>query len=258
MSTPLRRGAAVVAVTGGALSLVGAAAPDPESLEVLPSAADDAVTALGLSAPPEAEEPVVAAVAAPEVAPVAEPLIADAATLLQPAQLAMAAADQAAEVQRAARERAEQERIARERAARETAAAEPAPVGPAAAGSSCGLDTSVLGAVKPWVNDAAEFLGCRFGEPRMIGVASRGNASDHPSGLALDFMVDRATGDALAECALANKEALGITYVIWEQRINHGSGWEPMEDRGSVTANHYDHVHISFRSSAGSGNTVAC
>jgi hypothetical protein len=40
---------------------------------------------------------------------------------------------------------------------------------------------------------------------------------------------------------------LNIKYIIWKQRIWHpgGGGWEPIEDRGSVTANHYDHVHIS-------------
>jgi hypothetical protein len=34
--------------------------------------------------------------------------------------------------------------------------------------------------------------------------------------------------------------------VIWRQRINFGSGWKPMEDRGGVTANHFDHTHISM------------
>ena len=41
--------------------------------------------------------------------------------------------------------------------------------------------------------------------------------------------------------------------MIWRQRINFGSGWQLMEDRGGVTANHYDHVHVSFGSSAGRG-----
>ena len=34
-------------------------------------------------------------------------------------------------------------------------------------------------------------LGCRFGEPTMFGVAGRAGTSDHPSGRAVDFMVDR-------------------------------------------------------------------
>lgn len=53
-------------------------------------------------------------------------------------------------------------------------------------------------------------------------------------------------GDALAEFALARQDDFRITYVIWRQRINFGSGWESMEDRGSITQNHYDHVHTSF------------
>jgi hypothetical protein len=131
------------------------------------------------------------------------------------------------------------------------------PKGKAGAGGSCDLDTSQLGAVKPHVRSAANFLGCTFGEPTVLGVAGRGGTSDHPSGKALDFMVDRATGNALAACALRDQKTLGVSYVIWRQRINFGSGWKPMEDRGGVTANHFDHVHVSFESSAG-GRPTAC
>jgi hypothetical protein len=45
--------------------------------------------------------------------------------------------------------------------------------------------------------------------------------------------------------------------VIWQQRINFGSGWQLMEDRGGVTANHYDHVHVSF-GAAGGGSPTGC
>lgn len=78
------------------------------------------------------------------------------------------------------------------------------------------------------------------------GRASRGGTSDHPSGLAIDFMVDPETGDALADYVLQNQSDFGVTYVIWQQQYNDGSGWSPMEDRGSPTANHMDHVHVSF------------
>lgn len=61
---------------------------------------------------------------------------------------------------------------------------------------------------------------------------------------------DNALGDAVAEYALAHQQEHGIWYVIWRQRINDGSGWEPMEDRGSITQNHYDHVHVSFEETA--------
>lgn len=81
------------------------------------------------------------------------------------------------------------------------------------------------------------------------GRAPRKNTSDHPSGYALDFSVSRSTGDRIAEYALENADLLSVKYVIWRQRIAYpGGGWKRMEDRGTDTANHYDHVHISFLS----------
>jgi hypothetical protein len=57
---------------------------------------------------------------------------------------------------------------------------------------------------------------------------------------------DNVFGDKVADYALANQAKFKIDYVIYRQRINFGQGWEPMEDRGSITQNHYDHVHVSF------------
>ncbi len=105
-----------------------------------------------------------------------------------------------------------------------------------------------LGAVKPHVEMAAEILGAKFGIKTIGGyrASSAVANSDHPKGLALDFMCTTSQGDSLAKFATANMRGLNITYVIWRQRINSGSGWKAMEDRGSPTANHMDHVHISF------------
>ena len=61
---------------------------------------------------------------------------------------------------------------------------------------------------------------------------------------------DNALGDAHAQFALDHMEEFGIWYVIWRQRYNDGAGWDPMEDRGSITQNHYDHVHVSFNETA--------
>lgn len=127
----------------------------------------------------------------------------------------------------------------------------------AQARAECALDLSGLGRVKPWVSSAAKFLSCLYDEPDLIGVAGRGRVSDHPLGLALDLMTRGAEGDRIAECALRNREALGISYVIWKQRINYGSGWQRMENRGNETENHFDHVHISFEKRAGSGSPDA-
>ncbi|MBS2016883.1 MAG: SH3 domain-containing protein [Deltaproteobacteria bacterium] len=57
---------------------------------------------------------------------------------------------------------------------------------------------------------------------------------------------NHAFGDRLAEFAVANRAKYRIDYVIYRQRINSGTGWRTMEDRGSITQNHFDHVHVSF------------
>lgn len=117
--------------------------------------------------------------------------------------------------------------------------------------AACPPDDAGFGPVKPWVADAGILLRCTFGVTTVGGVAKRSTPSDHPLGLALDFKVDKQTGDALAACALANREQLAVKYVIWQQRISYGNGWQPMENRGSPTANHMGHVHISFQARPG-------
>jgi hypothetical protein len=72
----------------------------------------------------------------------------------------------------------------------------------------------------------------------------------HPAGKALDYMVltDAALGDAVVQYHLDHWTELGVNYLIWQQRImtSPGGSWQPMEDRGSMTANHVDHVHVSY------------
>lgn len=79
------------------------------------------------------------------------------------------------------------------------------------------------------------------------GRAPRSGSSGHPTGRALDIMVsDKARGDEIAQFVIDNREKLGMTQVIWRQRIwEPGSGWRGMSDRGSATANHFDHVHVT-------------
>ncbi|HFI0352661.1 TPA: peptidoglycan-binding protein, partial [Streptococcus suis] len=83
-----------------------------------------------------------------------------------------------------------------------------------------------------------------------------GDPEDHGKGLAIDFMVpvSSALGDQVAEYTIANIGAKNISYIIWKQRFYspypsiYGPAytWNLMPDRGSVTENHYDHVHVSF------------
>ena len=72
---------------------------------------------------------------------------------------------------------------------------------------------------------------------------------EHVDGRAIDFMATGSLGQAVADYVLANAGALGVRDIIWAQRIwtpeQASAGWRWMEDRGSVTANHYDHVHVA-------------
>ena len=53
-------------------------------------------------------------------------------------------------------------------------------------------------------------------------------------------------GDAIAAFVQATSATFDVQYIIWQQRYwAPGSSWELMEDRGSATANHYDHVHVT-------------
>ena len=83
-----------------------------------------------------------------------------------------------------------------------------------------------------------------------------GDTGDHGKGLAIDFMVPQssALGDQVATYAAANLASKNISYIIWKQRFYspyasiYGPAytWNLMPDRGSITENHYDHVHVSF------------
>ncbi|TMS00805.1 hypothetical protein [Nonomuraea basaltis] len=91
-----------------------------------------------------------------------------------------------------------------------------------------------------------------------VGCLRPGDPGEHGKGRACDFMMSRggtmaggadaANGDALAAWLIKNGPRIGVMYIIWKQRyydIRSGGGWDPMSDRGGVTANHYDHVHVS-------------
>ena len=86
--------------------------------------------------------------------------------------------------------------------------------------------------------------------PELSSYGGYDGHGEHSSGRAIDFMVtDPALGQAVAEWARANASELGIFDIIWAQRIwtpvRASEGWRSMSDRGSSTANHYDHVHIA-------------
>ena len=83
-----------------------------------------------------------------------------------------------------------------------------------------------------------------------------GTGHGHNTGMSVDFMVPvgSAQGDQLAEYLTKNMNELGVYYIIWKQRFympqyniyDPANTWNLMPDCGGATANHYDHVHVSF------------
>ncbi|MGY1722061.1 hypothetical protein [Blastococcus sp. SYSU DS0533] len=190
------------------------------------------------------------------------------------AQQAQAAADQAElDRQKAEAEalaRAEAEKKAAEEAAAAAAAAErqaaAAPASPttqarAAATAAASVAATAVarisntaGNVRPQTQAAADAVVSNV--PGAAGITlggTRASAADpggHPSGLALDYMVmsNAALGDAIVEYHRAHWDELGVDYLIWQQRMlsSPGGSWKAMENRGSATANHFDHVHVNY------------
>jgi uncharacterized protein YgiM (DUF1202 family) len=84
----------------------------------------------------------------------------------------------------------------------------------------------------------------------------RSSSGYHGSGRALDCMIsDSSVGWAAAKWVRANAKKLGVSEVIYRQQIwtvqRSSDGWRPMSDRGSPTANHMDHVHVSVYGNSG-------
>lgn len=137
------------------------------------------------------------------------------------------------------------EPVVEDATASDATASRSATVTPAGVGQ-CGVGDT-------WPNQVRSMITTQFGITN-IGGYRPGDPGDHGSGLALDVMVlgNSSLGDSVAAWAVANMGSLNVSYVIWQQRINMGGGWSGMEDRGSITANHYDHVHISLHPGWGS------
>ena len=113
--------------------------------------------------------------------------------------------------------------------------------------------------ITPRMRTVKDAIDRRFGPFVAIGCYRPGTDGEHPLGRACDFMLSSGgvmpspsnvqLGYQIAAWAQANASRLGIMYIIYRQRIwdiRMGSSvWVPMADRGSITANHFDHVHIS-------------
>jgi hypothetical protein len=176
---------------------------------------------------------------------------------------AQAQAEQAALAAKAEAEaKAAAEAAAAAQAAAAAEAAGAAADSPAAAAAAAGTTVSAVakisnssGGVRPQTQAAADAVVSNV--PGAAGITlggTRASAADpggHPSGLALDYMVlsNDALGAAIVAYHVAHWDELGVEYLIYKQRMlsSPGGSWSGMENRGSPTANHMDHVHVNYR-----------
>ncbi len=138
--------------------------------------------------------------------------------------------------------------LARTRPPEPPAAAQVAAAG-GLSGAPCGLGSSIESGLVPNAVAVYRAVCAAFPQVTSYGGYRPGEGSYHGSGQAVDVMVSGALGDQIAAWLQSNAGTLGISELIWSQRIwtvqRAGEGWRPMSDRGSTTANHYDHVHVS-------------
>jgi len=121
-------------------------------------------------------------------------------------------------------------------------------------------ESPVVGAnITPRMLQVKNEVDRRFGPFVSIGCFRAEASGEHPLGRACDFMLSSGgvmptaakvqLGYQITAWAQANASRLGIMYMIYRQKIwdirMASAGWVPMADRGSITANHFDHVHIS-------------
>lgn len=118
-------------------------------------------------------------------------------------------------------------------------------------GAYCSKSSSIEPNLQRNAAAAYRAVCAKFPAVSSFGGFRPGDSGDHGSGRAVDIMISGAAGWDIARYLQANASTLGVTYVIYEQKIwlagKPTSSWEFMADRGGATANHYDHVHVSTR-----------
>jgi uncharacterized protein YraI len=113
--------------------------------------------------------------------------------------------------------------------------------------ATCDNGSSVPSGVSPNIVAVHQAVCANF--PELTEYGTFRSDGEHAQGLAIDIMVSGERGWQVAEFVQAHYEELGVSYLIYSQQIwsvdRASEGWRFMEDRGSTTANHYDHVHVT-------------
>lgn len=115
---------------------------------------------------------------------------------------------------------------------------------------ACSVSSSIESGLQPVAVNGYRAICANFPEVKTYGGHRNQAGSDHNSGMAVDAMIRGSVGDQITKFLIDNRQELNVKYVIWEQKYYASTnGWKgkPMENRGGDTANHYDHVHVSFK-----------
>ena len=202
-------------------------------------------------APAPAEEaPAPVAEVASEAAPAAE---ANAAAPVEAAPQPVVAASPAAPAEAAP----EATELGQDQVSQATAAVEPTTYNAPAVTDAASVTTNnpANEGLQPQTAALKEEIAAKYGITE-FSLYRPGDSGDHGKGLAADFIVGDNTelGNRVAADVTSNMTERGISYVIWQQQFyapfesiyGPANTWNQMPDRGSVTENHYDHVHVSM------------
>ena len=214
-------------------------------------AVEEAGAAPADQAPAPAEEaPAPAAEVSSEAAPAAE---ANAAAPVEAAPQPAVAASPEAPAEAAP----EVTELGQDHVSQATAAVEPTTYNAPAVTDAASVTTNnpANEGLQPQTAALKEEIAAKYGITE-FSLYRPGDSGDHGKGLAADFIVGDNTelGNRVAADVTSNMTERGISYVIWQQQFyapfesiyGPANTWNQMPDRGSVTENHYDHVHVSM------------
>lgn len=214
-------------------------------------AVEEAGAAPADQAPAPAEEaPAPAAEVSSEAAPAAE---ANAAAPVEAAPQPAVAASPEAPAEAAP----EVTELGQDQVSQATAAVEPTTYNAPAVTDAASVTTNnpANEGLQPQTAALKEEIAAKYGITE-FSLYRPGDSGDHGKGLAADFIVGDNTelGNRVAADVTSNMTERGISYVIWQQQFyapfesiyGPANTWNQMPDRGSVTENHYDHVHVSM------------
>jgi hypothetical protein len=131
-----------------------------------------------------------------------------------------------------------------------------AATGSANSSAACAGGSAVERGLTPDAVRVHRAICAAFPSVKSYGGVRADSLPEHPSGRALDAMIsNKGTGWAIANYVRANAGRLGVSQVLFDRKIwtvqRGREGWRSFSDRGSATANHEDHVHVTVYGRSG-------